>query len=403
MKKLKADVIIGAGYGDEGKGYFTDYISSQKEKSVVIRFNGGAQAGHTVITPKGEKHVFGHFTSNLFLKDSCAYLAKYFLINPIIFLKELNQLQSLGIKPVIACHSKCYMTTPFDMLINQWLEYSRGEKRHGSCGLGIGETIERSETNNYPIYMEDTKNPIVLKEKLQGAKVLFLKRIKELKLDSMLEKFKFVLSEDFMDKFLNDVFDMNEVLDVGVDNIKHSFFENKSIVFEGAQGLMLDQSMGEFPYVTRSNTGLKNVIDFSIENGIKELNVIYVTRSYKTRHGAGPLKWEMENKPYENVIDHTNIENEYQGVLRFAYLDFNVLKETIFKDVKSIKKELVKNKIKLVFSLGVTWLNVTENHNFYCNDKLLKKDTQGFIHDMQQFLKIKVIESYGKTRDYVKN
>lgn len=61
------------------------------------------------------------------------------------------------------------------------------------------------------------------------------------------------------------------------------------------------------------------------------MNVIYATRAYKTRHGAGPLKWELKNKPYENIIDPTNIPNEYQGTIRFAYLDLDILNEAIFK------------------------------------------------------------------------
>lgn len=399
---MKADVIIGAGYGDEGKGYFTDYISSKKEHSVVVRFNGGAQAGHTVITPEGVRHVFGHFTSNLLLKNASAYLSKYFQINPIIFLKELNQLRDIGVEPEIACHSQCYIATPFDMLINQWLESVRGESRHGSCGLGIGETIHRSEVEKCPVYMADTENIEVLKNKLELVKKVFLKRVDELDLNHFLEKFDFVLKEDFINKFVLDIIEMKKTLKSDVNNIKDKFFNNKSIVFEGAQGLMLDQFMGHFPYVTRSNTGLKNVVEFSIENNITELNVIYATRSYKTRHGAGPLKWEINDKPYDNIVDPTNIPNEYQGTIRFAYLDLDVLSDSITKDIDSIKELVIENKIKINYKIGLTWLNITNKHFFYHQNKLLSRSTRDFVHYMEEWFDWKIIESHGKTRKEVK-
>lgn len=398
---MKADVIIGAGYGDEGKGYFTDYVASLKSKSVVIRFNGGAQAGHTVITPEGIRHVFGHFTSNLFLENASAYLSKFFQINPIIYLKEIKELNKLGIKPNIACHNECYIATPFDMLINQWLESSRGELRHGSCGLGIGETIHRSEVEKLPLYMKETNNKIQLKTKLIEIRCFFLKRVKELNLEDKLIKSKFVMEDHFIDKFISDIEKMKETLIIGVDNISNNFFNEKEIIFEGAQGLMLDQHMGEFPHVTRSSTGLKNIVTFSIENNINELNVIYATRSYKTRHGAGPLKWQMDGKPYKNIVDPTNINNEYQGTMRFAYLDLDILSDAINKDIESVKEELLENKIKVSYKIGITWLNITKKHYFYHQNKLLSRNTRDFVHYIEEWFDWKVIQSHGKTRNEV--
>ena len=396
---MKADVVIGAGYGDEGKGYFTDYLASKKENSIVIRFNGGAQAGHTVITPEGLRHVFGHFTSNLFLSNASAYLSKYFQINPIVYLKELRQLNQLGINPNIACHDDCYLSTPFDMLINQWLEKSRGNNRHGSCGLGIGETIHRSEVENLPIYAKDCMNLITLKEKLITIRDFFKRRSIELNLDNNFEDFNFVFEEQFIDKFIKDIEVIKETLIIGVNNIKHDYFNNKSIIFEGAQGLLLDQHMGEFPYVTRSNTGLKNVIDFSIENNITVLNVIYATRSYKTRHGAGPLKWSQENLPYKNIIDPTNFPNEYQGTMRFAFLDLDVLNEAILKDLESVNDKINNNNLIVKFKLGMTWLNITNIHYFYHKEKLLSRTTRDFVHYIEEWFDWKIIKSNGKTRE----
>lgn len=399
---MKADIIIGAGYGDEGKGYFTDYISSKKAKSIVIRFNGGAQAGHTVTTSDNKTHVFGHFTSNLFLKNASGYLSKYFQLNPIIYLKELKQLNDLDIKPEMACHDNCYVSTPYDMLLNQWLEKSRGEERHGSCGLGIGETIHRSEVENLPLFAHELKDENILKLKLNKIRIYFESRVKSLGLEGFLNKFEFALSNEFQNKFISDCSVMLETLKVGVNNISHSFFNDKSIVFEGAQGLMLDQYMGEFPFVTRSNTGLKNVIDFCIENNIKDLNVIYATRCYKTRHGAGPMKWTLDEKPYENIVDLTNMPNEYQGTMRFAYLDLDVLSEAIHKDIESVEDLIKKNNLEVTYNIGITWLNISNELKFYHKNKLLKRSMRDFVHYIEEFFEWNVLSSIGKTRKDVK-
>lgn len=399
---MKVDIVIGSGYGDEGKGYFTDYLSSQKNQSVVIRFNGGAQAGHTVTTLGNKTHVFGHFTSNLFLEKSTGYLSKYFQLNPIVYLKELKQLNNLGINPEMACHDNCYVSTPYDMLLNQWLEKSRGDSRHGSCGLGIGETIHRSEIENIPLFAMDLKDEEKLKLKIKEIKKYFEKRVKELNLNSFLDEFKFSLSDEFSDKFIQDCQLMLETLIVGVNNIKDNFFNGKNIIFEGAQGLMLDQHMGEFPFVTRSNTGLKNVVEFCVENNIQEMNVIYATRCYKTRHGEGPMKWAMTDKPYENIIDLTNIPNEYQGTMRFAYLDLDELNKAINKDIQSVKSIVEKNKIKVTYNIGITWLNISKELKFYHQDKLLKRSVRDFVHYIEEFFEWNVIASFGKTRQDVK-
>jgi adenylosuccinate synthase len=108
----------------------------------------------------------------------------------------------------------------------------------------------------------------------------------------------------------------------------------KSIVFEGAQGLLLDQNHGsKFPFVTRSNTGLANVIALASDAGIGHLDVVYMTRAYLTRHGAGPLPNEVAELSFADVVDATNRPNPWQGSLRVAPLDLDVLCDTIVRDI----------------------------------------------------------------------
>lgn len=108
--------------------------------------------------------------------------------------------------------------------------------------------------------------------------------------------------------------------------------DHARVVFEGAQGLLLDQDRGAFPYVTRSHTGIRNALNVAAEAGIATLDVTYVTRAYLTRHGAGPLANELPDKPYAGIEDRTNVPNEFQGTLRFAHLDLDLLARTVRTD-----------------------------------------------------------------------
>src|SRR5262249_44358262 len=114
-----------------------------------------------------------------------------------------------------------------------------------------------------------------------------------------------------------------------------------AIVFEGAQGLLLDQDRGAFPHVTRSNTGLKNVLTIAAEAGIAHLEVIYVTRCYVTRHGAGPLAHELPGPPHPDVIDTTNVPNPWQGRLRFGTLDLSILKRAVAADLSDAARAVI--------------------------------------------------------------
>ena len=152
MKEVK--VIIGANFGDEGKGVMTEYTCRTSEKPIVIRFNSGSQAGHTVVTEDGIRHVFGHFGSGTFCNVP-TYLSKYFVVNPLTFLKERDELIRKGANPIVYVDDECLITTPYDMLINQIVETSRGNNRHGSCGLGFNETLVRNRNTKYQLKIKD--------------------------------------------------------------------------------------------------------------------------------------------------------------------------------------------------------------------------------------------------------
>lgn len=308
-----ARVVIGANWGDEGKGLITDYLCS-KGAGIVVRFNGGAQAGHTVVTPDKERHVFRHFGSGSLLEVP-TFLSQFFVCNPLMFLYERDELQKLGFRPDVYAHPDCLITTFMDMLINQTKENTRANKRHGSCGVGFHETITRSRVPELKITMSDLWN---------GGKRL------ESQMAEICGKYaKFRIGDTFDEAPLIESFikgcmqfaDCVHPLGIG---------QCKDPVFEGAQGLLLDQDNKEFfPHVTHSHTGMKNVNTLCAQAGIDKKEVYYVSRTYLTRHGAGPLPGEDSSLRFN---DETNVTNQFQGALRFAPLDYASLVSRLDKD-----------------------------------------------------------------------
>jgi adenylosuccinate synthase len=406
---MKASVVIGSAYGDEGKGLFTDYLASSgsedgKRLSRVIRFNGGAQAGHTITTPDNQRHVFGHVGAASFLKNNQTSLSDFFVVNPLVLKKELTELESKDVIPHLTLDEHSFLTTPYDMLLNQLVEHKRGASRHGSCGLGFGETIERCErvlpdNDTVKIQVSDMINADRLKDKMQKIRTRWLShRITELDLQDMVrDNYAFIFSDAVIEKFVTDTQQVLEKIDV-VDTM--SVQSEEIIIFEGAQGLLLDQKMGYFPYVTRSNTGLKNVISLANRMNITELDVVYATRCYTTRHGAGPLSRELSGKPYEGIVDKTNIPNDYQGTIRFSYLDLDLLEKSLQTDYDSIEKTLLE-KINIQCRIGISCLDQTETVKFYENNELKSMNSRDFPHYLSQKFDCHVLASYGPSRETI--
>lgn len=328
-----ANVVIGANYGDEGKGLMTDYFAAQGDNSLVVRFNGGCQAGHTVTTPDGRRHVFAHFGSGTFA-GAATYLSRHFAVNPVLYRKERMKLAPLlGAAPKVFVDERAPVTTFFDMLVNQLAEEQRGAGRHGSCGMGFGETIGRHESKTHDLVVKDLLDEKALREKLVAIRDQHLPaRCWDLGVTDFGRHHALCTSDVLVDAFVEAAHEF--LADVILVRSASSAFEGvDNLVFEGAQGLLLDQDRGAFPHVTRSNTGILNALEVATEACLEELVVTYATRAYLTRHGAGPLAHELPGRPYDGVVDLTNQPNAYQGSLRFAHLDHDRLAQTIRVDM----------------------------------------------------------------------
>lgn len=324
--KMKTSVVIGANFGDEGKGLVTDFLSGGEE-CLVIRFNGGAQAGHTVVDPDGRRHIFKHFGSGS-LKGAATYLSRHFIVNPILYRKEQEELmlKCKGLKVMV--DQRCAVSTPWDMLLNQALEKSRGRYRHGSCGVGINETIHRHE-NMLSLHVSGLKSPN-LRQNLEFIRDHYVpKRAKILGIAVP----EIAMDDKILLQFMDDCYHFSETTTLMQP---HGFSDWDNLVFEGAQGLHLDMDSGNFPYVTRSHTGLQNVQDVCSEAGIEEADVWYVTRTYSTKHGPGEFRTEGHSVP-QRAQCLTNKENPWQGEFRMGMLDREKMVKAIWKDQNSLK------------------------------------------------------------------
>jgi adenylosuccinate synthase len=345
-----AKVVIGAGYGDEGKGLMTDALAAPfGPAATVIRFNGGAQAGHTVTLANGRRHVFHHIGSGT-LAGARTFLSRFFVANPILLGPEIAALKSAGVTPRIMIDPDAPVTTPYDMMINQIAERARGGSRHGSCGLGFGESLERHLRPQFQLAAGHLEKNVL--RSLQTIRREWVPlRLSRLGLWPPNAGDLALLDDGgILEHWLEDAAAfLDSVTIAGTASLSTA----DAIIFEGAQGLLLDQHRGAFPHVTRSNTGLKNVLTVAAEAGIAHLEVTYVTRCYATRHGAGPLAHELPGPPHAGVIDTTNIPNPWQGPLRFGTLDLSILQRVVAADLS----DAARGAITLSHGLAMTCLD----------------------------------------------
>lgn len=301
---MRARAVIGANFGDEGKGLVTDYLCATEGAGIVVRYCSGPNAGHTVVSPSGLRHVFHHFGSGSMLNVP-TYLSQFFRVNPIAFFREAKEIQGYGVDlPDVYAHPNCLVTTFVDMIVNQRLEDRKGAKRHGSCGMGLHETVVRSTDPLLKITMSDLWN--------RSSRLPSL-------VDELMNKYAafrtgMVIDEPKMaEAFIKSCWAFADyVKPLGIEQCPDP-------VFEGAQGLLLSEDNKDyFPHVTHAYTGMRNVRLLCAQAGITDITPYYVSRTYLTRHGAGPLPGEDSTLSYE---DNTNTHNTYQGAIRFAPLD----------------------------------------------------------------------------------
>lgn len=368
--------VVGKGFGDEGKGMAVDFLSSQHENVLVIRHNGGAQSGHTVDLP--DKRVVFHELSSGSFRHAVTFWADTYFPDLYKLGEELSAFYHVaGFIPQIISDYNTSITIIDDVLLNMAIEKKRGSDRHGSCGMGIYEAQCRNESG-FGIKIGEiiniTKDELV--ERLKEIRDKYLPvRLKELGLrrKDLGEYDEMLKSTDVLANVAEEILTNIKYINV-IHDIKKFVNDFDCIIFENGQGLLLDSENAEYsPHVTASRTGLTNPCNFLKQIGAEMDEVVYVSRSYVTRHGAGPLPHECKaNELGIAEADKTNLENEWQGKLRYAP---HVSLQEFVKDVKMDLLHFQRSSMRLpLCSLLITHLNETAGCLlFYRQDISVKK------------------------------
>ncbi len=291
-------VVIGTQWGDEGKGKIVDWLTD--EVAAVVRFQGGHNAGHTLVV-NGKKTILRLIPSGILHSQVTCYIGNGVVLSPQALLQEIDELAVAGVD-VMSClriSEACPLILPYHVAIDQARELALGEEKLGTTGRGIG-----------PCY-EDK----VARRAIRLHDLYFPQRFRE-KLVEVLDYHNFVLKNYLkaetvsVDEVFDSTLKMGErlkpmIADVSAD-LNRLMSEGKSLLFEGAQAALLDVDHGTYPYVTSSNC-LAGQASAGAGVGPQALNyVLGITKAYATRVGSGPFPTELENDIGERLRKRGN-------------------------------------------------------------------------------------------------
>ena len=309
-------VVVDLSYGDAGKGTVVDWLCSPLAAGppvhAVVRFNGGAQAAHHVVTADGRVHAFSQFGAGTFWPGVRTHQSRFSLVEPLALAAEAAHLAELGVRApldLVTVDRRALLTTPYHRAANRTREIARGADRHGSCGVGIGETMSYwlDHPGDAPL-VGDAEAPAVLRAKLV--------RLRDRLTDEL---------GDLDAPPVDDVVDMFSAFAARVALVDETelarLLQTGPVVFEGAQGVLLDEWRGFHPYTTWSTTTVANAEALLGESNWTDGAVhLGVLRTYTTRHGAGPFVTE-DPALTADLPDRHNGLNAWQGEFRVGHFD----------------------------------------------------------------------------------
>ncbi len=285
--------VIGSQWGDEGKGKIVDWLSSRAD--VVVRFQGGHNAGHTLVID-GTEYKLNLLPSGIVRKSKISMIGNGVVISPWALLQEITMIKEKGVKVnsdnfVIAENANLIL--PVHQALDQALELTRGEAKIGTTNRGIGPAYE-DKVSRRGIRVCDLRHPELLKEKI--TKMMFHHNILLKGMGA-----EAINGNDIYEKLMDIAPDILQYAGVVWRQLDRARGEGKKILFEGAQGSMLDIDHGTYPFVTSSNTVAAQA---SIGSGMGVQAIKYVlgiTKAYTTRVGTGPFPTEQDNEAGQHL------------------------------------------------------------------------------------------------------
>lgn len=306
----KAILVAGLGFGDEGKGTTVEALVQRHASTLVVRYNGGAQAAHNVVAPDGRHHTFAQFGSGTLL-GARTFLSSRMIVDPLAMVREAEHLRLLGVSDpfgLLYVDGDAPVVTPIHRERNIRDEAIRG---HGSCGMGIG--VVREETLAWPERVLRVRDLVTLREHEIAARLEDL----DLRLGTDGEWHSMALAWRLIEaaKMIRNVVDLGWL---------RREMRGAVTVFEGAQGVLLDQEWGFHPHTTWSDCTFGWAHEMLDQCGIDDVERVGVTRAYHTRHGAGPFPTERATG-----LDEPHNAGGFAGAFRSGDLDLSLLRYAV--------------------------------------------------------------------------
>jgi len=315
-------VVIGTQWGDEGKGKIVDLLTDRA--SAVVRFQGGHNAGHTLVI-EGNKTVLHLIPSGILRVGVRCLIGNGVVLSPTALLEEISMLETSGVpaRERLGISESCPLILPYHIALDQAREVARGKKAIGTTGRGIGPTYE-DKVSRRGIRLGELLDPEHFKERLR----------------EVMEYHNFALEHYFKadtvdyEKVLDEALAQGEQIAPMVEDIPGTLHalrrQGKSIMFEGAQGALLDIDHGTYPYVTSSTTTSGGAASGS-GVGPRDLDyVLGIVKAYTTRVGAGPFPTEL----FDDDGNHLGEKGHEFGATtgrqrRCGWLDIVALKRSL--------------------------------------------------------------------------
>lgn len=313
-------VVMGSQWGDEGKGKITDFLAC--EADVVVRYQGGNNAGHTIVID-GVKYALQSIPSGIFNPHIVNVVANGVVLNPRAFLEELHGLEARGITNYqLKISDRASLIMPYHLMLDGASENLKGDKKIGTTKKGIGPCYT-DKASRIGLRAGDLLEPDFFKERLHEALLIKNKELEMYGLDKVNEEEIYNEYMGYAKELAPFICDTSVLLNKYLE-------EDKKVLFEGAQGAMLCLDHGTFPYVT-SSSPLASSIPLNAGIAPKYINtVVGIAKAYNTRVGAGPFPTEIEGDLASLIRERGH---EYGTVTkrprRVGYLDLVVLKNAV--------------------------------------------------------------------------
>lgn len=288
----KVTVIVGAQWGDEGKGKITDFFAG--ESDYVVRFHGGNNAGHTIIV-EGNTFKLHLIPSGIVYGEPMSIIGNGVVVDPKALLDEIAYVRKKGIEPKLMVSDRAHVIMPYHIALDGALSTHQGELAAGSTNRGIAPVYADKMFRN-GIRMIDLLEPDVFREKLEkGFK--FSKGLIEKALEQSLD----ITIDEIFETYLAYGKSLNPyICDTSVE-LYDAYKNGKSILFEGAQGISLDVDHGVYPYTTSSNTAAGHISTGTGVSFHKMDRIIGVVKAYLSRVGESPLPSEIHGPEAESL------------------------------------------------------------------------------------------------------